>query len=644
MFNKTDLGTIRGFCKDEDSFQQMLEWLGQREVERQDTAFNPQTRLQTIFRNFPDAIILSEARAGGRILDVNAAFERVTGYTAEEVIGLPAVSLWGEPGERVPYLDQLLTQGHAENIEIRYKHKDGTDSLALVSASLFTIDHQEYLLVIGRDISEYIAAREELQKSEERYRRIVEYQTEVICRYTADLRFSFANAAYCEAFGSTPQEIVGSPVLELIPPEHRHRVSTLAQTIIDTGEKQYHSHETLHKDGEWRWYEWVDIPIFDEQGNLVEIQAVGRDITEQKNAEDELKMLLKALPHTTVMIFDHALQCRTAVGRGLQPIGIFAEKLENTLLVNSFFRDERMAAEFKQQLFDVLEGKELARDYRRDGYVFAMRAYPLMREGLSVTGILILEDVTEARKEEKRRMDYELEKQRVRVITGFIEDAKHEFRTPLSIIESSLYLASKVKTEEKRDSAFRKARKQTERIVRLVDDLVTMARLDSSDVVQREAVNLNYVVRLVLDETGQRCFRNGIELDVTLSQEMPSIEGDANELVQVLQELIDNAIRFTPCDGRIEIATAFDADYVSFIIKDTGVGISLDERERIFDRFYRADSAHTTAGFGLGLSIARSIVERHNGTIAVTSEPGQGTSFEVKLARIVPEHRILHAY
>lgn len=645
MFNKADLETIRGFCKDEDSFQQMLHWMAEREGQRQNTAFNPETRLQTIFQNFPDAILLTEAKPGGCILDVNTAFERLTGFAAEKVIGLPGETLWGKPENRRSYVEELQAHGHVENLETLYKRKDNSHSLALVSAALVTIEGKECSLVIARDISEYATAREELQKSEERYRRIVEHQTEAICRYTPDLYYSFANKAYCDAFGSTPDEITGTSVLALIPPEHRHRVSALVQTIIETGKGQYQTQETLHKDGTWRWYEWMSSPIFDEQGKVVEIQAVGRDITDLKNAEDELKLLLKALPHTTVMIFDHMLNCRTALGRGVQPIGMTVEELENAPLADHFFQDSSQAAQFKQQLFSVLEGHELTRDYQRGDYIFAMRAYPLMREGRSATGILILEDVTETRKEEQRRINYEIEKQRVQVITQFIEEAKHEFRTPLSIIESSLYLASRVKEEEKRDAAFRKARRQTERILQLVDDLVTMARLDSSDLVDYDLINLNYAIRLLAEETQQRCLDKTIDLDLMLAADMPAIYGDYMELMQALKELIDNAIHFTPGGGNIEIATSFDAETVYVSIKDSGVGILPEEIERIFDRFYRADSAHTTAGFGLGLSIARSIVERHDGKIIVSSEPGQGASFDVRFSRITaPEQPIIHAY
>ncbi len=636
MFHKNDLDTLRGFCKDEQAFEGLLEWLGEREAARQDSFFNPETRLQKYFQAFPDAILLSESTPDGRVLDVNAGYERLAGFSAAEVIGVPARTLWRYPDNRTSYLEALMKHGWLANQELEYVRKDGSTSTALISASLIELDGQQCVLVIGRDIHEYARTREELAQSERRYRQVVDHQSEVICRYTPEFRFSFANEAYCRAFGSNPDEIVGTNVLDLIPPEHRERVTTLANRILNTGEAQAHSHETLHKDGSWRWYEWVDHPIFDDSGKIVEIQAVGRDITEQKNAEDELHMLLKALPHTTVIVFDASLRCRTAVGRGLEPIGLLAENLEDSYFIHELYDDPRMAAELQAQLTGVLGGQECSRDYRRGGLEFALRAYPLMTDSNNTAGIVILEDVTESRKEERRRLDYAIEKQRVQVITEFIENAKHEFRTPLAIIESSLYIAERSDEDEKRSAAFEKARRQTFRLARLVDELVTMSRLDSSNLLQSEPLNLNYAMRLVAAETQKRCFENDIELELSLAENMPAIHGDNAEIIKALHELIDNAITFTPAGGKITIRTNFDAERVCFSIEDSGIGIRAEDKEHIFERFYRTDRAHTTAGFGLGLSITRSIINRHGGEITVRSTPGEGAIFVVEIPRNQP--------
>lgn len=632
MFQKSDLETLRGFCKDETSFEGLLEWLGEREAERQDSFFNPETRLQKYFHHLPDAITLRDAQTGV-ILDVNAAYEAVTGRSAAEIIGSVESVRIKEQDDWQDLMAELRETGDIINSEYVVNTEDGRTRTLLITTLLVELAGRECVMTIGRDITAYAETRESLRQSETSYRLVVDHQREVICRYTPDLIFSFANAAYCRAFGSTPSDIVGTPVLDLIPPEHRDRVKSLAEKIITTGEAQAHSHETLHHDGTWRWYEWVDIPIFDDDGNIVEIQAVGRDNTELKNTEEQLHMLLRALPHTTMIVFDHSLRCRTAVGRALEPVGLLAEKLENTLFVNHLYDDPRMVAELQAQLFGVLAGQECVRDYRRGDLEFTLRAYPLMSEGINTAGILIIEDVTESRREEKRRLEYAIEKQRVKVITEFIENAKHEFRTPLAIIESSLYLAERSDDADKRSLAFEKARRQTFRMARLVDELVTMSRLDSTDQLQQEALNLNYAMRLVAAETQRRCFEKNIELVLELADDMPSIHGDYEEMVKALHELIDNAIVFTPEGGTIRICTLFDAEKVRFSIEDNGVGICEEDVQHIFERFYRIDRAHTTAGFGLGLSIVRSIVQRHGGEIVASSVLGEGTRFTVDLPR-----------
>jgi signal transduction histidine kinase len=256
-----------------------------------------------------------------------------------------------------------------------------------------------------------------------------------------------------------------------------------------------------------------------------------------------------------------------------------------------------------------------------------------MRDENNTAGILIVEDVTESRKEEKRQLEFAIEKQRVKVITEFIENAKHEFRTPLAIIESSLYLAERAEDPEKRSKSYEKMRRQIHRIARLVDELVTMSRLDSSDLLQREPLNVNYAMRLVAAEAQLRCMEKGIELELLLAENMPSIHGNNSEIVQALHELIDNAINFTPAAGSIKLCTSFDAEHIYFHVSDSGIGIREEAIEHIFERFYRTDRAHTTAGFGLGLSIVRSIINRHHGQIHVESTPDEGTTFRVTLPR-----------
>jgi signal transduction histidine kinase len=124
---------------------------------------------------------------------------------------------------------------------------------------------------------------------------------------------------------------------------------------------------------------------------------------------------------------------------------------------------------------------------------------------------------------------------------------------------------------------------------------------------------------------------NNLTVALDIDHDMPRIIGDNKYMGEAFRHLIENASRYTPSGGKIDIRT-FCKDSIAVIeITDTGIGIDSKIHDRIFERFYRADEAHSTRGFGLGLPITRAIIERHNGTIVVESEVGKGSTFRVTL-------------
>src|SRR6202044_392895 len=127
--------------------------------------------------------------------------------------------------------------------------------------------------------------------------------------------------------------------------------------------------------------------------------------------------------------------------------------------------------------------------------------------------------------------------------------------------------------------------------------------------------------------------RKELIIDVLLPEGLPSVRGDSNGLHEVLQNLLDNAVQYTPDGGRIEVSASSDAGEVIITVSDTGIGIPQAEQERIFERFYRVDAARSreAGGTGLGLSIAKHIVEAHGGRLSVESATGQGSKFSFSI-------------
>ncbi len=222
----------------------------------------------------------------------------------------------------------------------------------------------------------------------------------------------------------------------------------------------------------------------------------------------------------------------------------------------------------------------------------------------------------------------------------FTADASHELRTPLAIVRTSAELLERrlggapPETRELVDNVLSEAR----RMERLVSDLLTLARADAGETMEREPVDLAAVAAEAARKAGVLASRKGI----TLATELPdrlTIRGDRGRLLQLVLILLDNAVKYTDPGGRVTLRLGTRGRLAELAVSDTGVGIPRQDLARIFDRFYRVDKARSRAagGTGLGLAIAAWIARSHGGRIRVESEPGRGSTFTVELPAGEPD-------
>jgi signal transduction histidine kinase len=215
----------------------------------------------------------------------------------------------------------------------------------------------------------------------------------------------------------------------------------------------------------------------------------------------------------------------------------------------------------------------------------------------------------------------------------FLADVSHELRTPLTIMLSSLDLLKKEGGTDPdfQAGALENIRVETERMARMVTQLLILARTDASATMAREPL-------LVVDSLADVC-RQERTADGKFSLECRGLElledavvlGNADYLKQLFLILLENAFKYTPEGGKVEVIGALTEDTVEITVADTGIGVAESDLPRVFDRFYRAENARFCSGMGLGLSIAQSIAEQHGGKITVASTVGQGSHFTVIL-------------
>lgn len=261
------------------------------------------------------------------------------------------------------------------------------------------------------------------------------------------------------------------------------------------------------------------------------------------------------------------------------------------------------------------------------------------RKGLSVLGVST--DITEIKQAEAElrqayRQAYELaaERQHVKILTQFIQDSSHEFRTPLSVISTSIYLMMRTTDDAKRTAHAAQANTQITRITRLLDHLQTMADLDSNIPFEYGTLNVNVLLREIATGFDDAAKQRGLTVETGLANSLPPVTGDAERLRQAFEHVIDNALRFTTEGGTIIIGTRCEAGQVLIEVSDTGVGIPSELVPHALQRFWRRDQAHSTPGFGLGLPIVQKIVDRHSGTLALQSRGDCGTMVTITLPAI----------
>ena len=233
--------------------------------------------------------------------------------------------------------------------------------------------------------------------------------------------------------------------------------------------------------------------------------------------------------------------------------------------------------------------------------------------------VLVLHDVTDLRKLERVRRD-------------FVANVSHEFKTPLTAIQgfAETLLAGALDDPQNRLRFLEIILEHSRRLARLTDDLLRLSQMDADRLgLEIQRVGVSQFVESCVETAQRPASERDLRVAVNVSCQLPDIAADRRRLAEVLQNLLDNAIQYTPPGGQIMLSASAGSGEVTFTVSDTGIGIPQADQPRIFERFCRVDVARSreVGGTGLGLAIAKHLVEVHGGRIWVESEVGQGSQF-----------------
>ncbi len=225
-----------------------------------------------------------------------------------------------------------------------------------------------------------------------------------------------------------------------------------------------------------------------------------------------------------------------------------------------------------------------------------------------------------------------LEQERTKMLREFIAKVGHDFKTPLAVINTSSFLLQKLEDTEKRATQASRIHQQVKHISQMIDDILDFVTLESDLVLKPAVTELQPLIQDVVDEYRPAMEEKTLQCEVQL-EPVPSIEADSQQLRRAVGEILKNAIQYTPAGGHIRISVVQYPQEIGIRIQDSGIGINHNALDKVFKPLYRADEARTERRTGLGLPIAKTIVEAHQGNITVHSTLGEGSTFEI----IIPQ-------
>jgi len=575
----------------------------------------------------------------------NPAAEKIFGFTIEEALGKHPYDLI-VPKEAQPHVDNIWhrllegdTAAHSINENMT---KDGRTIICeWTNTPLKKADGTVVgVLSMIQDITEGKRTEEALRESEEKYRKIVENVHDMVYSCYPDGTLYFVSPNVLSLTGYKVEEGIGRNMMEFVHPDDKERVLSDLEKTIKTGEEFPTIFRLLKKDGSYLYVEELG-KVTKEGGKPVGLTGVIRDITERKRVERALEESESHFRSVAESANDAII---TADSRGNiifwnkaaeDVFGYLADEAvgkSSTLIMPERLREafengiKRVVSTGKSDIIGrTIEVVGLRKDGSELPVELSLAKWEVGEETFFTA---IVRDITERKRAEKKIFEY---KELSKLKSNLLSTVSHELRTPLATIKGYATMLldynERLGPEEKGEQ-LQSIERATDRLTELVDHLLDMSRLEAGLLkLEKTPASILKLVRGVVAETQLRAPRH--QIVSKLDKGLPRVNIDAKRIRQVLDNLIDNAIKYSEEGTEVRVVAERVGSELRISVADQGIGIPAEELGKVFDRMYRIEQRLTPqlGGVGLGLAICRGLVEAHSGRIWVESEVGKGSTF-----------------
>lgn len=533
-------------------------------------------------------------------------------------------------------IEQQLQQIHQQDSFFHHIAHEHFGLVVVVSALLLLL-----CLILLRTLRDLQSKEKILKEKEERLRLALDGSQDGFWDWTVKTGGNVVDSQWCRMLGYQLDEI--DPTIKqwenLIHPDDLVSATKTLQRCMNKEFSHFASEFRMKmKDGSWKWIIGRGMVVTrDTDQRPLRLVGTHRDIDRQKKAELALK---KAL-HNAEAERNKIDAILKSIGDGL----IVTDQQNQIILFNQTAKALLQIDDSQEQILDIgetVEGNLLASKVQeilngdKEGASIDLESYdssqqhtrtiqarfsPIYDNNQPSSVITTLQDVTRIREMERLKSE-------------FISTAAHELRTPLTAIMgfAELLLLNDNLPAKSQHEYLNIITEKSEALATIVDELLDLSRIEAGRIItlDRQQHTLDTVVQPFINQYRDSCPTHQIVTDFNDLE--TNLYIDKNKLTQAIENILSNAIKYSPKGGTITIKTHKTATNFIITVSDQGIGMTAAQLERIFDKFYRVDSSNTAVGgLGIGLSIVKNIIESHHGTIQVNSELGVGSSVDITL-------------